>query len=124
MDIWQWARMGMVPREGLSVGLLVWGWVQRYCCSLFLLSSSLRAQLHLADPIWHLLFWAALSQRRWGMAQGAHTENRRIQGSRDLQALCKAISVSGMLSRFPAFPRYPNSTAVLAWDGLLSLGSV
>lgn len=58
------------------------------------------------------------------MAQGAHTESRRIQSSHDLQALCKAISVSGMLSCSPAFPPYPNSTAVLAWDGLLSLRSV
>lgn len=56
------------------------------------------------------------------MAQGAHAESRGIQGSRDLQAPCKAISVSRTLSRSPAFPRCLNPTALSAWDGFLGLG--
>lgn len=51
-----------------------------------------------------------------------HTQSRGIQGSCDLQARCKDISVSRMLSHSLAFPRCLNPTALLACDGFLSLG--
>lgn len=123
MDAWQWAGMWKVPRRGAVRGFAGVGMGAEV-----LLQSAPPLQLPLSSAasgrpnLAFAIFGSTLSVEVENGTGSTHTQIRGIQGSCDLQALCKAISVSRMLSHSPAFPRCLNPTALLAWDGFLSLG--